>query len=155
MRHSNALKACESTMSMSHGNAHAAVEPSAFSRISTLGVEEQRVHVILDLDAPREQWRTLGDGYRVEAQIEIWRGEAVLSLPTSAVFRHEDRWAAFVVDDGRARLVALEPGWNLCSFNCEHAARWVLTGRRESRQLPLWGGVAAAVLVAFGLLARR
>jgi HlyD family secretion protein len=87
------------------------VEPSAFTRISTLGVEEQRVNVILDLDAPRSQWSALGDGFRVEIRIEIWSGEGVLTVPTSAVFRDQNRWSAYVVDeDGTARLVRLELG---------------------------------------------
>jgi HlyD family secretion protein len=86
------------------------VEPSAFTRISTLGVEEQRVNVILDLDAPREAWSALGDGYRVEVRIEIWSGEGVLSVPTSAVFRDQNRWSVYAVEDGVARLVRLEVG---------------------------------------------
>ena len=55
----------------------------------------------------------------------------------------------------RARLARVEPGWNLCTFNCEHAARWVLTGRRESRQILSWSRVAAAVVGVAVLLARR
>jgi HlyD family secretion protein len=87
------------------------VEPSAFTRISTLGVEEQRVNVILDLDAPRSHWSALGDGYRVDVRIETWSGEGVLTVPTSAVFRDQNRWSAYVVDeDGTARLVRLELG---------------------------------------------
>jgi HlyD family secretion protein len=87
-----------------------AVEPSAFTRVSALGVEEQRVNVVLDLDAPHEQWAYVGDGYRVETRIEVWSSPSVLTAPASAVFRDRDRWAAFAVNDGRAELVSLELG---------------------------------------------
>jgi HlyD family secretion protein len=86
------------------------VEPSAFTKLSALGVEEQRVNVIVDLDEPRERWSTLGDGYRVEARISIWQGEDVLRVPASAVFRSEEAWATFVVDDGAAVLTPVEIG---------------------------------------------
>lgn len=78
------------------------VEPSAFTKLSALGVEEQRVNVIVDLDAEHELWTRLGDGYRVEARISVWEGEDVLRVPASAVFRANEEWAAFVVQDGVA-----------------------------------------------------
>jgi HlyD family secretion protein len=87
-----------------------AVEPSAFTRISALGVEEQRVNVVLDLDTPREQWATLGDGFRVETRIEVWSGKDVLSAPASAVFRQRGQWVAFEEQGGRAKLATLELG---------------------------------------------
>lgn len=86
------------------------VEPSAFTRMSALGVEEQRVNVIVDLDEPRETWALLGDGYRVEARIIVWSEADVLKVPASAVFRHGDGWAAFRVVDGKARLTPVEIG---------------------------------------------
>jgi HlyD family secretion protein len=86
------------------------LEPSAFTRVSALGVEEQRVNVIIDLDEPRERWSALGDGYRVEVHVVVWRGEEVLRAPASAVFRRGERWCAFVVEDGAARLRPLELG---------------------------------------------
>jgi len=86
------------------------VEPSAFTKLSALGVEEQRVNVIIDLDEERERWSTLGDGYRVEARISVWEGEDVLRLPASAVFRSEEAWATFVVEEGTATLRAVEIG---------------------------------------------
>ncbi len=86
------------------------VEPSAFTRMSALGVEEQRVNVIIDLDEPHEKWSMLGDGYRVEVAIEIWRGDDVLQVPASAVFRHEDGWAVFVVVDEQAELAVVKTG---------------------------------------------
>ena len=86
------------------------VEPSAFTRLSSLGVEEQRVNAILDLDEPYEVWSALGDGYRVEARITIWRGEDVIKVPASALFRHDQGWAVFVVEGELARLAAVEIG---------------------------------------------
>lgn len=86
------------------------VEPSGFTKISALGVEEQRVRVIVDIVAPREAWARLGDGYRVEARFVLWEADKVLQLPTSALFRHGDGWAVFTVDGGRARLTAVKTG---------------------------------------------
>jgi HlyD family secretion protein len=83
------------------------VEPSAFTRLSALGVEEQRVNVILDLqDCPPQ----LGDGYRIEASIQVWHGEDVLTVPSSALFRVQDGWRVFVHEAGRARLRTVTPG---------------------------------------------
>jgi HlyD family secretion protein len=86
------------------------VEPSADTRISALGVEEQRVNVLVDLDAPRSEWARLGDGYRVEARIAVWESKDTLSVPASAVFRRAGSWAVFKVDDGVARVVSIEVG---------------------------------------------
>jgi HlyD family secretion protein len=86
------------------------VEPSGFTKISALGVEEQRVRVIVDITSPREAWQRLGDGYRVEARFVLWEGDDVLQLPTSALFRHGNGWAVFAVEDGRARLTPVETG---------------------------------------------
>lgn len=83
------------------------VEPSAFTRISALGVEEQRVNVIVRIPEPPP---SLGDGFRVEARIITWHGDDVLSVPISAVFRDQGRWAVYAVEDGRARLRHVELG---------------------------------------------
>ena len=80
------------------------VEPYGFVKISALGVEEQRVNVILALADARRVWEALGDGYRVEARVVLWQGDAVLKVPASALFRQGDGWAVFVADAGRARL---------------------------------------------------
>ncbi len=80
------------------------IEPSAFLKVSALGVEEQRVYVVVELADAREAWRTLGDGYRVEARVITWGRDDALQIPTSALFRQGERWAAFVVEGGRARL---------------------------------------------------
>jgi HlyD family secretion protein len=86
------------------------VEPSAFTRLSALGVEEQRVNVVIDLDTPREQWAALGDGFRIEAHIAVWEGRDVLVMPSAAVFRNADGWAAYSIDRGRAKLTPVRIG---------------------------------------------
>jgi HlyD family secretion protein len=86
------------------------VEPSGFTKISALGVEEQRVWVILDFTDPPARWQALGDGYRVDARIIIWEGRDVLQVPAGALFRHQDGWAVFVVQGGRARLRPVQVG---------------------------------------------
>ena len=69
------------------------VEPSAFTKISTLGVEEQRVNVRIDLLSPREQWAGLGDGYRVDTRIIVYAQDDVEIVPAGALFRRGDRWS--------------------------------------------------------------
>lgn len=86
------------------------IEPVGFTKISALGVEEQRVLVIADIAAPPQQWQTLGDGYRVDARFILWEGDAALQIPASALFRRNDGWAVFVAADGRARLRDVKPG---------------------------------------------
>jgi len=80
------------------------VEPSARTRVSALGVEEQRVSVIIDLTDPPEAWAMLGDGWRVEVRISTWRAEDVVRVPLGALFRSGDRWAVYVKDGDIARL---------------------------------------------------
>ncbi len=86
------------------------VEPAGFTRVSALGVEEQRVPVIIDFEQPEQAWTRLGVGYRVEAEFILSEGEEVVQAPTSALFRRDGKWHVFVIADGRARLRALEPG---------------------------------------------
>jgi HlyD family secretion protein len=86
------------------------VEPAAFTRTSALGVDEQRVNVVLDMVAPPVQWRALGDGFAVEIEITLWSKPDVLKVPTSALFRDGPAWAAFVVSGGRAVTKHVEPG---------------------------------------------
>ncbi len=86
------------------------VEPSGFTKISALGVEEQRVNVIVDIVSPAEQWQNLGDGYRVEVRILIWEKADVLKVPTSALFRRGESWAVFVVADDKAAERTVELG---------------------------------------------
>jgi HlyD family secretion protein len=79
------------------------VEPSAFTKISALGVEEQRVNVLIDPGPANERWASVGDGYRVDARIVVDERSDVLTIPVSALFREGGRWTAFLVVDGRAR----------------------------------------------------
>lgn len=86
------------------------VEPTAFTKVSALGVEEQRVRVIADITSSPDEWRALGDGYRVEASFILWESTDVLQIPASALFRQQDAWAVFVVDSSFARRRAVEVG---------------------------------------------
>lgn len=86
------------------------VEPSAFTKLSSLGVEEQRVVVIADIASPFADWQGLGDGYRLEAKFVLWEGSDVLQVPASALFRTGDKWALFAVEKDRARVRTVEVG---------------------------------------------
>ena len=86
------------------------VEPSGFMKISALGVEEQRVNVVMDFEGPPEARRPLGDGYRVEVRIVVDEAADALKLPNSALFRRGEQWSTFVVEGGRARLRAVDLG---------------------------------------------
>jgi HlyD family secretion protein len=115
----------DSTLS---GHVHR-VEPSAFTQLSALGVEEQRVNVVIDLDPPRQRWARLGDGYRVEVSIVVWEGRDRLIIPGGAVFRQDDGWAAYVLEGGRARLRPIE------------------LGRRNSSETEVLSGLSSGVSV--------
>lgn len=86
------------------------VEPYGFMKISALGVEEQRVNVILDFDDGQRAWDALGDGYRVQVGVVVWNSDDVLRVPASALFRDESKWAAYRVVGGEARLTHVEIG---------------------------------------------
>ena len=86
------------------------MEPVGFTKLSALGVEEQRVWVIADLRSPAEAWSRLGEGYRVEASFIVWQGEQVLQIPASALFRRGEGWAVFVIENDQARRRAVEIG---------------------------------------------
>ena len=75
------------------------VEPFGFTKISALGVEEQRVNVIVGFEDVREAWEALGDGYRVEIRVVIWEEDNVLKIPSSSLFRHGENWAVYTVDE--------------------------------------------------------
>lgn len=105
------------------------VEPSAFTKVSSLGVEEQRVNVVIALDEPYERWRSLGDGYAVEAAIVIWQDDAAVQVPTSALSRTVDGWSVFVVEGDLAR------------------ARPVVIGRRGARAVQIVEGLVAGETV--------
>jgi HlyD family secretion protein len=86
------------------------IEPFGFTKISALGIEEQRVNVIIDFADPPALWRKLGHGYRIVSRIVIWRGKDVLQAPLSALFRAQDTWALFKIVGGRARLSKIQVG---------------------------------------------
>jgi HlyD family secretion protein len=106
------------------------IEPSAFTRPSALGVDEQRVNVVVALTDAPERWAALGDGYRVEARLVLWRAESVLKVPQGAVFRHGDGWALFRVDGSVARLSP------------------VRIGHRGETEVEIVSGLAARAMVA-------
>lgn len=86
------------------------VEPAGFTKISSLGVEEQRVLVIADITSEQGKWQALGDAYRLEAHFIIWEGGNILQVPSSALFRLGNDWAVFTAEKGKARMRVVEVG---------------------------------------------
>ncbi|MBB3332476.1 HlyD family secretion protein [Halomonas campaniensis] len=87
------------------------IEPAGYTRVSALGVDEQRVPVIIDFAEDADPAALgLGSGFRVDAEFRVWEADEVLQLPTSALFRADGDWAVFTLDDGRARQVPVTPG---------------------------------------------
>jgi HlyD family secretion protein len=86
------------------------VEPAAFTKVSALGVEEQRVIVLIDLQSAEGQAKALGDRFRVEVRVAVWHGEDVLVSPAGSLFREGSQWKTFVMRGGRARLTSVEVG---------------------------------------------
>jgi HlyD family secretion protein len=86
------------------------LEPAGFTKVSALGIEEQRVNVIIDLEDPPEDWQFLSHGYRVEARIVLWEGEDVLKLPLTTLFRDGEQWAVLVEEGGLAQRRSVEIG---------------------------------------------
>ncbi len=110
------------------------VEPSAFTKVSALGVEEQRVNVIADLITPPEQRRSLGDHFRVEARIIVWETTQALKVSAGALFRQGQDWACFVFSNGRAKLRSVKAG------RSSGAEMQVLDGLKEGEQVILYPG---------------
>lgn len=92
------------------------VEPSGFTKISALGVEEQRVNVILDFTDRPAKWSSLADGFRVIAHIVIWQGNDVTQVPLTATFRTNIGWSVFAVRGGRAMLTPIKVGHSNSDF---------------------------------------
>jgi HlyD family secretion protein len=105
------------------------VEPAGFTKVSALGVEEQRVWVIVSFTSPAAQWQQLGDGYRVDASFILWQADDVLQVPASALFRDGDGWALFVVQDDTAHKRAVQVGQR----NGLHAQ--ILSGLRQGARV--------------------
>ncbi len=110
------------------------VEPAAFTKVSALGVEEQRVNVIADLVTPPEQRRNVGDKFRVEARIVVWEASDVLKVPAGALFRRGDQWAAFVVAGGHAQLRPVQVG------RTSATEAQVVEGLKQGEELVLYPG---------------
>lgn len=105
------------------------IEPVGFTKISALGVEEQRVLIISDFTSPAEQWQRLGDGYRVEASFVLWHEENVLQVPASSLFRYNNGWAVFGIEGDHAKR------------------REVTIGQRNGLQAQILEGITAGELI--------
>ena len=105
------------------------IEPFGFTKISALGVEEQRVNVIIEITDPPALWSKLGHGYRVIIRAVDWESRDALQLPVSALFRNKGKWAVFAVENGRAKVVPVE------------------IGRMNDERAELLGGVNKAAMV--------
>jgi HlyD family secretion protein len=88
----------------------ARIDPAGFTKISALGIEEQRVRTTIDFADPAETWSRLGHDYRVIVHVSVWTGDNVLTVPVGALFRKGDEWAVFALRDGRAQTVPLRIG---------------------------------------------
>ena len=86
------------------------IDPAGFTKVSALGIEEQRVNTILDIADPPEKWTALGHDFRVFVRITVWSSESSLRVPLGALFRKGRDWAVFKVEDGRARLALVKIG---------------------------------------------
>lgn len=84
------------------------IEPAAFTKVSTLGVEEQRVNVLIDVLSPPQQWTGLGDGYQVDTRITVFTQDDIEIIPAGALFRRDDGWSVYVAVEGRAQPRAIE-----------------------------------------------
>lgn len=109
------------------------IEPSAFLKVSALGVEEQRVNVIIDLDE-RPPGDAFSDGFRMDAAVTVWAGSDVLQVPVSALFRDEGSWSAFRVSDGHAVLTRIE----IAEQNQSQAA--IVSGLSEGDMVIIYPG---------------
>jgi HlyD family secretion protein len=105
------------------------IEPAAFTKVSALGVEEQRVIVLCDLDSPPESARVLGDRYRVEVRVAVWHDADVLLVPSGALFREGREWKTFILSSGKAVKVVVQ------------------TGRTDGKSTQVLGGLKANDLV--------
>ena len=107
------------------------VEPFGFTKFSALGIEEQRVNVLIDFTSNQEEWSGLGHGYKVDTKIVIYEKPSTLMVPISAMFRVDDEWAVFVKNRNKAKLKKIKIG-NKNSLNAE-----VISGLNEGEQVIL------------------
>lgn len=108
------------------------VEPAAFTKVSALGVEEQRVNVIVDLLTPPAERGQLGDQFRVEGRVITWETDRALKLPAGALFRRGDQWAVFVMEGGVARTQIVQVGRQ------SGTEAQVLSGLQEGQEVVLY-----------------
>lgn len=101
------------------------IEPIGFMKVSALGIEEQRVNVIIDITSEYSRWSRLGHGYQVDVEIVLWDGSDILSVPVTALFREQDKWAIFVVTDNTVQKRIIHIG-HRNAFNVE-----VISGLNE------------------------
>ena len=104
------------------------VDPAAFTKVSALGIEEQRVITVIDITSPPQQWRAMGDGFRVVVRVITNRVEPALVVPVGALFPHQGGMAVYRVDAGRARLQPVEVGGR------NGTDAWVRTGLEAGQQ---------------------
>ena len=110
------------------------VEPSAFTKISALGVEEQRVYVVADFVSPVEERPTLGDSYRIEARIVVWEGKNILHVPAGALFQRGQQWQTFVLNHGKTTVRPVNVG------HTNGLETEVLDGLREGERVVVYPG---------------
>ncbi|HEX5218557.1 MAG TPA: efflux RND transporter periplasmic adaptor subunit [Verrucomicrobiae bacterium] len=110
------------------------VEPAAFTKVSALGVEEQRVYVVADLLTPVAQRGSLGDNFRVEARIITWQNEHALKVPNGAIFRRGEQWHAYVLNNNRAELRPVRIG------RASNTETEILEGLKEGDEVILYPG---------------
>ncbi len=110
------------------------VEPAAFTKVSALGVEEQRVNVVADFLTPPDQRRSVGDNFRVEAKIIVWETDQALKVPAGALFRRGESWVAFVLSGGRAHLRTVKVG------RSSGAETQILEGIKTGEEVILYPG---------------
>jgi len=99
------------------------VEPFGFTKVSALGIEEQRVNIIIDFTSPKEKWSRIAHGFQVDVRIVLWEGKDVLKLPLTALFRNGEQWAVFLDNSGIA------------------SKREVKIGRRTGLEAEILGGL--------------
>jgi HlyD family secretion protein len=110
------------------------IEPFGFTKISALGIEEQRVNVVLDIVSPRDRWSSLGHGYQVDVRIVLWENPNVLQVPLTALFRVGEDWALFVREEGKAVRRIVEVG------NRTARGAQVLSGLASGEQVVVYPG---------------
>lgn len=114
------------------------VEPAAFTKVSALGVEEQRVNVIVDIVSPPERWRGLGDQFRIDARIVVFEQADAVLAPVAALFRDGAHWAAYVASDGRAQKRRVKVGARTSSD------AWIESGLKPQERVVVYPGDSVA-----------